>query len=65
MLHEIDENNVMIHEKKDSDGKLTEFAEEDKEQMRKWKNKDDELDGAVEDIIVGVRELKGKVKQIN
>jgi hypothetical protein len=27
VLHEIDENNVMIHEKRDSDGRLTESLE--------------------------------------
>ena len=66
MLNEIDENNVMIHDKKDSDGRLTDSnAEEDREQINKWKKKDEEMDGAIDDIIVGVRGLKGKVQRMN
>lgn len=55
----------MIHEKQDSDGQLSEQAEEDRDQIRKWKDKDAELDAGLDDIIVGVKGLKGKVKNMN
>ena len=63
VLHEIEENNLAIHG--DSDGKLTEDLQEDRQQIRQWKKKDGELDMMVDDIIVGVKGLKHKVKTIN
>lgn len=65
MLNEIDENNEKIHEKQDSDGVLSENHEDDKRQIAKWKKKDEEIELVVDDIIMGVKNLKGKVKNIN
>jgi hypothetical protein len=63
-LKDIDENNALIHEKQDSDGKLSDNNEEDKEQIAKWKKKDQDMDVQLDDIIVNVKGLKGKVKRM-
>jgi Mg2+ and Co2+ transporter CorA len=65
VLKEIDENNDVIHDKHDSDGKMTENLEEDKKQVAAWKKNENEMEDMIEEIINGVKVVKGKVVTIN